>query len=225
MRKSFSISIIACVVFIACKPKTEDVSTTLPETTTLETPVANQPSVNEWMSWEGGMDVSAITDTSFKMPNVIVHVARMVSTPVGSAPSGMILFQPDATNPPIVMGFVSTNKTVGAYFGPKIFAGTPFETAPVLDATFDIQYTDKGATAKIVVSGHTFEVEMSDVSAPYLINRAPAQMPPFHQQGVERSVTKTSLKVDGKEIKIIVPPIGITGGPGAVISPNGVYAR
>lgn len=139
-----SISIIACVVFIACKPKTEDVSTTLPETTTLETPVANQPSVNEWMSWEGGMDVSAITDTSFKMPNVIVHVARMVSTPVGNCSQWHDIISAGYYQSHLLSwDFVSTNKTVGAYFGPKIFAGTPFEKAPVLDATFDIQYTDK----------------------------------------------------------------------------------
>ena len=221
MRKKIIVPILAITMFIACNQKpTAETSTT--ESTT-STP--SNPAVTEWMSWEGGVDVAAVTDTSFKMPNVIIHVARMVNTPVGNAPSGMILFQPDATKPPIVMGFVSTDKAVGAYFGPKIFAGTPFEKAPVLDATFDIKNTESGATAKVVTGGHTFEVEMKDASAPYLISRAPAEMPPFHQQGVERSVGSTTLKVDGKEVTIIVPPVGITGGPGAVISPNGVYAR
>ena len=221
MSKKIIIPILAMTIFAACnqKPASEKTST---ETTTA-TPA--NPAVTEWMSWEGGVDVAAVTDTSFKMPNVIVHVARMVNTPVGNAPSGMILYQPDATKPPVVMGFVSTDKTVGAYFGPKIFAGTPFEKAPVLDATFDIKDTESGATAKIITGGHTFEVEMKEASAPYLISRVPAEMPPFHQQGVERSVGKTTLKVDGKEVPIIVPPVGITGGPGAVISPNGVYAR
>lgn len=228
MRKKIIIPIVAMSMFIACNEKPAAEGTTT-ETATTETSTATaapaNPAVTEWMSWEGGVDVAAITDTSFKMPNVIVHLARMVNTPVGNAPSGMILFQPDGTKPPVVMGFVSTNKTVGAYFGPKIFAGTPFEKAPVLDATFDIKTTADGATAKVVTSGHTFEVTMTEASAPYLINRVPAQMPPFYQQGVERSVGKTTLKVDGKEVTIMVPPVGITGGPGAVISPNGVYAR
>ena len=60
---------------------------------------------------------------------------------------------------------------------------------------------------------------------PYLINRAPSVMPPFHQQGVEVKAGKTILKVDGKEVNIIIPPVGITGGPASVYSPNGVYAR
>jgi hypothetical protein len=50
-------------------------------------------------------------------------------------------------------------------------------------------------------------------------------MPPFHQQGVEIHARKVSLKINGEAINIIVPPVGITGGPARVVSPNGVYAR
>jgi hypothetical protein len=181
--------------------------------------------VSKWMSWEGGVDLVAVTSPDLQMPNVIIHLGRMVNTPVGSAPSGMILWQPDPNAMPAVMGFVSTNATVGQYFGPNIFAGTPFEQAPTLDAAIDIQITATSAYSKCVVGGHTFEVEMSDLSAPYLINRQPAAMPPFHQQGVEMSCGKTILKVDGQVIDIIIPPIGITGGPASVVAPNGVYAR
>ena len=66
---------------------------------------------------------------------------------------------------------------------------------------------------------------MSDFTDPYLINREPAAMPPFHQQGVEIHARKVSLKINGEAINIIVPPVGITGGPASVVSPNGVYAR
>ena len=44
-------------------------------------------SISKWMSWEGGVDLVAVTSPDLQMPNVIVHVARMVHTPVGSAPS------------------------------------------------------------------------------------------------------------------------------------------
>ncbi len=54
----------------------------------------------------------------------------------------MVFWQPDTNAAPLVMGFVSTNETVGNYFGPNIFAGTPFETAPTLTATFDITIND-----------------------------------------------------------------------------------
>jgi hypothetical protein len=50
-------------------------------------------------------------------------------------------------------------------------------------------------------------------------------MPPFHQQGVEIHARKVALKINGQPITIIVPPVGISGGPASVVSPNGVYAR
>lgn len=181
--------------------------------------------VTKWMSWEGGVDLVALTSPDLQMPNVIIHLGRMVNTPVGSAPSGMIFWQPDTNAAPVVMGFVSSNATVGAYFGPNIFADTPFEHAPVLDGTIEINYDGVSAYSKCVVGGHIFEVEMTDLSAPYLINREPSAMPPFYQQGVEMSCGKTILKVDGVVIDIIIPPVGITGGPASVVSPNGVYAR
>jgi hypothetical protein len=181
--------------------------------------------VSNWMSWEGGVDLVAVTSPDLQMPNVIVHLARMVHTPVGSAPSGMVFWQPDPAAMPLVMGFVSTDAKVGAYFGPHIFAGTPFEAAPVLEATIDIQVSEAMAYTKCVVAGHTFEVEMSNLGTPYLINREPAAMPPFHQQGVERVSGNTVLKVNGQPVHIIIPPVGITGGPASVVAPCGLYAR
>jgi hypothetical protein len=181
--------------------------------------------VSQWMSWEGGIDLVAVTSPDLQMPNLIVHLGRMVSTPVGSAPSGMVLWQPDPNGMPAVMGFVSTNEEVGKYFGPNIFAGTPFEQAPVLNATISIDITAGKAVSKCVVGDYTFEVEMSDFTDPYLINREPAAMPPFHQQGVEMHARKVSVRINGEEIDIIVPPVGITGGPASVVAPNGVYAR
>jgi hypothetical protein len=181
--------------------------------------------VSQWMSWEGGVDLVALTSADIQMPNIIVHLGRMVNTPVGNAASGMIFWQPDANAAPLVMGFVSTNEKVGQYFGPNIFAGTPFEQAPVLNASIEIDITDSTAYSKCVVGNYTFEVWMTDLSKPYLINREPAAMPPFWQQGVERSCGHTILKVNGQTIDIIIPPVGITGGPASVVSPNGVYAR
>lgn len=178
-----------------------------------------------WMSWEGGIDLVAVTSPELQMPNVIIHLGRMVNTPVGNAPSGMILWQPDPNSLPLVMGFVSTDEKVGKYFGPNIFAGTPFENAPVLTATIEMNITSDKAISKCVVGGFTFEVELSDLSEPYLIDRKPAAMPPFYQQGVELHAKKATLKVNGELINIIVPPIGITGGPASVVAPNGVYAR
>jgi hypothetical protein len=220
MKKLF-IAAAFVTTIISCNEKPETSST--PATETKKETV--NPTVTNWMNWEGGIDVAGVTDKNLKMPNVIIHIARMVNTPVGSAPSGLVMYQPDSTKPPVAMGFVSTNKTVGAYFGPKIFAGTPFEKAPVLDATVDVKYDDKTATTKIVTGGHTFEVMASDLGAATLINRAAGSPMPFYQQGVEQKINKVIVKIDGKEITLMIPPVGISGGPGAVLSPNGIYAR
>ena len=181
--------------------------------------------VTKWMSWEGGIDLTAVTSTDLQMPNVIVHLGRMVNTPAGNAPSGMIFWQPDPNAAPLVFGFVGTDEKVGAYFGPNIFAGTPFEAAPVLNGTIEIEIGQTTAKAKCVTGDYTFEVEMSDFSEPYLIDRKPAAMPPFYQQGVEIHAKKATLRVNGQTINIIIPPVGISGGPASVVSPNGVYAR
>jgi hypothetical protein len=181
--------------------------------------------VTKWMSWEGGIDLTAVTSPDLQMPNVIVHLGRVVNTPAGNAPSGMLFWQPDPNAAPLVFGFVSTYEKVGAYFGPNIFAGTPFEAAPVLNATIAIEINQTTAKAKCVTGDYTFEVEMSDFSEPYLIDRKPAAMPPFYQQGVEIHAKKATLRVNGQAINIIIPPVGISGGPASVVSPNGVYAR
>lgn len=181
--------------------------------------------VSNWMSWEGGVDLAAVTSPDLQMPNLIIHLGRMVNTPVGNAASGMILWQPDPNAMPAVMGFVSTNDEVAKYFGPHIFAGTPFEQAPTLSAEITIEIEDNKAVSKCQVGEYLFEVEFSDFGEPYLINREPAAMSPFTQQGVEIHARKVLVKINGEAIEIIVPPVGITGGPASVVSPNGVYAR
>ena len=183
-------------------------------------------SVTNWMAWEGGVDLVAMTVAGLPMPNVIVHVARMVHTPVGSAPAGMILYQPDPNGAPLAMGFISTDAKVAAYFGPKIFAGTPFEQAPAVTAKIVVA-TDlpKQVTSKVTVGGHVFEVTLSDLKPLELINRTPGQMTPFTQQGPESAAGKATLSVDGKPVSIILPPQGISGGAAAVWAPAGIYAR
>lgn len=181
--------------------------------------------VSKWMSWEGGVDLVAVTQAGLQMPNVIVHVARVVHTPVGSAPSGMIFWQPDPAAAPAVMGFISTDLNVGKYFGPNIFAGTPFEQAPVLQASITVETSTESAVAKIAVAGFKIESRLSGLAAPELIQRAPAAMPPFFQQGVELAASKAELLVNGEKVSINVPPVGISGGPAAVVAPCGVYAR
>lgn len=180
-----------------------------------------------WMSWEGGVDLAAKTSADLVQPNIVVHVARVVHTPLGSAPAGMVLYQPDPQSPPDVAGFVCPDETVGGYFGPHIFEGTPFEKVPVIKAEIKIGGEPrKGYVTARVHFGHfTFDVELEDLGQLYVINRKPSEATPFIQQGVECVADLATLKVNGRPVEIVVPEVGISGGPGAVFAPCGIYAR
>ena len=186
--------------------------------------------IEQWMSWEGGVDLLALTadNAAGQMPNIILHVARMVHTPVGSAPSGMILWQPDPQAMPQIAGFVSSNAEVGAYFGPHIFAGTPFENAPVLDATIEITADDSGAKARVVVGDMVFESHLSNIGALELVQRGAGEdgsMMPFAQQGLEGAAQSATLKVNGEDVPLILPAATMSGAPAALWAPCGTYAR
>ena len=182
-------------------------------------------SLTEWMAWEGGVDLVAMTDPALKEPNVILHLARMVHTPVGSAPGGIVFWQPDSTAPPKLAGFVSTDEKVGSYFGPKIFAGTPFENAPVLMAEFEFNITADFAIARVTIGGSVFETKLSGFGQLLKVDRAPMPGAPFFQQGGESAASVAELRMNGEMITIFTPEIGISGGPSCVVTPFGNYSR
>lgn len=175
------------------------------------------------MSWEGGVDIAAVTSAELEMPNVIVHVARMVHTPVGSAPSGMILI-PGADGAPKVMGFISTDKKIGEYFGPNIFAGTPFEAAPVLTGTIEIENSNGTASAVVRVGADEIRVKMSGLGDAELVERQ-SPMLPFRDDSVEAAAAAVELFVNDEKVNLILPPQGMSGGPAAVFSSCGIYSR
>ncbi len=180
--------------------------------------------IQNWMAWEGGVDLVAMTSAELKTPNLILHVARMVHTPVGSAPSGLLFWQPKPDEAPQIMGFVSTDATVGAYFGPHIFAGTPFENAPILLAEMSFEIAETFVAARIVVDGFVFESRLANLQNPQTIQREIGAMP-FKQSGIEAIANEVTLKVNGENVDLVVPEIGISGGAGAVFAPCGIYAR
>lgn len=181
-------------------------------------------SISKWMSWEGGADLVALSNENMPMPNIIVHIARMVHTPVGSAPSGMILI-PDETGMPKVMGFVSTDKTVGDYFGANIFAGTPFENAPTIIGDIKVE-TDFPNSAKVTIKIEGYEIisEFSDFGELERVSRQSPNLP-FHDDSIEAAAKNVKLTVNGERISIILPPVGMSGGAPAVFSPTGIYSR
>lgn len=178
-----------------------------------------------WMSWVDGVDLIAMTAPGLAMPNIIVHVARMVHTPVGSAPSGMLFWQPDPNALPLAFGFVSSHPDVAAYFGKSIFAGTPFEHAPILVGSIDIDIQAEHATARVEIPGYVFKTHLSGFAATEIVNRAPGPMAPFQQQGLESPAGAATLYVNDHPVTLVIPPVGITGGPCAVYAPCGIYSR
>jgi hypothetical protein len=183
--------------------------------------------VSNWMSWEGGVDLVGSTIPGSDVPNLIVHVARIVHTPVGSAPSGMVLFQPDSQQPPLFMGFASSDLLVGDYFAPHIFADTPFASAPTLQAKIiiDSSHLPRSVSAHVCIPGYDIEVEFGTLGNAMTIDRAIGSPLPFSQQGLEATATDVSLKINAKKIEFHLLPMSITGGASAVWSPAGIYAR
>jgi hypothetical protein len=181
---------------------------------------------NHWMCWEGGFDLVAATAPNLPMPNIIVHVARTVHTPVGSAPAGMVLVQTNPAAAPEVVGFVSESKEVVAYFGPHIFPGTPFEHAPAHVASIAIVESHGTFSARITMPGVVIKATMSGLGEPRLFDRAPMPpMVPFAQRVVESVASVATLSLNDKNIPLVMLPTGITGGPATVWSATGLYVR
>lgn len=180
--------------------------------------------VNAWMSWEAGLDLVALSAPGLQQPDVIIHVARMVHTPQGSAASGMILLPGEGGNP-LFAGFVSTDAEVASYFGPQIFAGTPFENAPVHLAEIDVHLELPFlARLTVKVAGHNVELELRDMGPLVSADRPPQQLP-FHDRSLEAAASSATVTLDGKPLHILVPPFGMGGGPAAVFSACGTYSR
>jgi hypothetical protein len=181
-------------------------------------------SITNFMSWVGGVDLFATTPGSTQ-PNVIVHVARAVTTPLGTAPSGLVFFQPDASQPPLFAGFVCTDAKLGAYYGPNIFAGTPFENMPVLEAEIEITETESLATATLKIEGFVIETTLSEFGPMEKIERPLGAPMPFTQQGVEAHARKATLKINGEEIALSALLYSLESGGSSVWSPGGTYTR
>ena len=102
--------------------------------------------MKNWMSWEGGVDLIAKTSAEIEMPNVIVHVARMVHTPVGSAPGGMLFWQPDPAAAPLAFHEATVQlAVVGAHL-----EGQPLNWQLLERGARKLQTTQTSAQYKLV---------------------------------------------------------------------------
>jgi hypothetical protein len=180
---------------------------------------------NQWIAWEGGVNLIAKTSAKLDSPNIIFHAAQQVHTPVGSAALGMFLWQPDPAAPPVRFGFVSTVPKVSAYLSDEIFAGTPFHGAPNLSGTVDTVIADGRATARLEIPGYNVQITLEDLSLANLVQRPPTPTAPFHQHLLEAVAGQATLTVNDETMEIVVSGSGIMGGPSAFTAPLGLYTR
>jgi hypothetical protein len=122
-------------------------------------------------------------------------------------------------------GRLCSDATIGACYGPKIFAGTPFEGAPVLSAEIEIVETADAASAKVVIDGFVVEIRLSDLSPLWRIARAAGSPMPFVQQGIEAHVGSAQLQINGEEIALTALPYDPSVGGASVWSPGGTCTR
>ena len=123
------------------------------------------------------------------------------------------------------MGFVSTNPSVAAYFGPNIFAGTPFENAPVLDATIAVTQSTNSCSADITIGDTRIQVTMDQLGNIIRANRDIGEQSPFAQQTLERAAGTSTLTINGQPAAIVIPDAPDGAAPSAAFTPSGIYSR
>lgn len=176
----------------------------------------------DFLAWLDGIDAMLKPTPDSPLPNVLVHTARVVSTPMGICKAGMILINPENKEMPDFVGFVAEDVELGQYFGPKIFKGTPFEGAPVHQAemNFEIDFPGK-VVCTVKAAGHTIELELSEFDNAQYYHRPPGM--PFTQNVIEACAHKAVFKFDGNVIPGELPPEGMAGGLPACYAPTGLY--
>lgn len=181
----------------------------------------------EFMAWMDGVDAMLKPTPDSPLPHVLVHVAREVITPLGSCAAGMLLLNPDLKEVPDLFCFIAEDPEIGGYFGPKIFAGTPFEQAPVFTAAIRVNSTFPG---KVVADIHVdalipydITLEMSNFDPAQYYDR-PGGMP-FRQNVIEAKANTAKFIINGRDVSQPLPPEGIAGGLPACYSPAGLYIR
>jgi len=135
----------------------------------------------------------------------------------------MILYAPHGM-PPLAMGFIAGDPKVGAYFGPNIFAGTPFENAPHHAAVIDVTTGEDWCAAHIQMEGLVIETRLEKLGPLELVHREATDLP-FVQTAIEAAAASATLRINGEDIALHLPPKGLAGGAPAVWSPTGMYTR
>lgn len=157
--------------------------------------------LNHWMSWESGIEVTAAT-TADGAPSLVLHLARMLHTPVGSARGGMLLWQPDPRGAPLALCSVTTDSKVGDYCRSRIFPGTLFENAPPILGDISIEVHPDDVFARIAIPGFIFDLRLSGIATPILSDSPPAPSPPCHQRRIRSDIHRTTLKLNGRTVDL-----------------------
>lgn len=183
---------------------------------------SGQQYATDFLAWHDGVDAMLKPAPDAPLPNVLVHTARMVCTPMGICKAGMILINPDNKEVPDFFGFVAEDLEIGQYFGPRIFKGTPFEQAPVhlASMSFDVDFPGQ-VTCRVEAADHVIELALSDFDKALFYHRPPAM--PFTQNVVEARAKQAVFTFDGQVIDGELPAQGMAGGLPACYAPTGLY--
>ena len=180
--------------------------------------------IESWLSWEYGVDITASTVENARQPNLVIHAARQVFTPVGSGAAGLILFTPPRACEPTLRYVVSQNYEVGRYCATQVFAGTPFEDAEVCGG--EVVVGERGANIEIRVKTAAVEIEalLENIGVLQEVMR-PRGVLPYAQNQLEAGVQTVSLRLDGREQLLYLPPGIAEIAPLALWKPCGHYSR
>jgi hypothetical protein len=96
----------------------------------------------------------------------------------------------------------------------------------VLIGTVDVtlSLSQKRASVRVAIAGFIIESSLSGLGRLRSADR-PAGNLPFAEHAIEAKAATAEVIINDRPLTIILPPAGMSGGPAAVYSATGFYAR
>lgn len=180
--------------------------------------------IESWLSWEYGIDITASTVDHAALPNLVIHAARRVFTPVGNSVAGLVLFTPPRASEPTLRYVVAENYEVGRYCATRVFAGTPFENAEVCGGEVTVEECGAAIEMRVKIASVEIEARLENLGVLEEVMRPPGVLP-YSQNQLEAGAQSVALRIDGIEQPLYLPPGVAEIAPLALWKPCGHYSR
>lgn len=147
-----------------------------------------------YASWEGGLDLMAVTDASHRRPDLVVRIARVLRTPHGIAPAAQISWNIGPDDCPEYKAFLSPDPDVARWHEDVVGPESGIEAKV---ASVEIQETADGVVARLEFAWHQLEIRLRALAPVEVFDRSLPDAP-VRVAGLESLAAIVELKLDGK---------------------------